>query len=71
MIEKIAILSLPANINGDVSIQASGPTAAPRVVLCRLTGCRRIRKYPWAERLEGQAGSWRINTAFRIIFRNF
>lgn len=68
---KILILSLPKNISGDVCIQASGPTAALRVVLYRLTNCMKIGKYPWAVRLEGQLNSWCINRAFRIFFRSF
>lgn len=68
---KILILSLPKNINGDVCIRASGPTAALRVVLYPLTHCLKIGKYPWAVRLEGEVNSWCINTAFRIIFISF
>lgn len=43
---KILILPLPKNINGEVSVQASGSTAALRVALYHLTDCIKIGKYP-------------------------
>lgn len=55
------ILSLPKNINGDVSVQACGPTAALRVILYCLTNCIKIGKYPWAVGLQGEVNSWCVN----------